>query len=158
MITPVQKLYEVWAGDAELRDELGRSLDPRGTDWLFEVFAALGPGPGDLVLDAGARDAVHTIRLVRERGVHAVAVDPLAFLFALGQEPRLALLHLRRQGTELPTGLFVRRLRLRLQQPGVVGVEGFGEFREVGVKRHGRSSSIRCRGGREPPSGRHVGG
>ena len=86
MITPVQKLYEVWAGDSELRDELGRSLDPRGTDWLFEVFAALGPGPGDLVLDAGARDAVHTIRLVREHGVHAVAVDPLAFHCAAARE------------------------------------------------------------------------
>src|SRR5205085_10225927 len=59
-----------------LRDELGRSLDPRGVDWLFEVFAALGPRPGDLVLDAGARDAVHAVRLVREHGVRAVALDP----------------------------------------------------------------------------------
>jgi len=39
----VHELYELWAGDSELRDELGHSLSPRGTDWLFELFAALGP-------------------------------------------------------------------------------------------------------------------
>ena len=32
----VQELYELWAGDSELRDALGRSLDPRGTEWLFQ--------------------------------------------------------------------------------------------------------------------------
>ena len=85
-MTPVQKLYEVWAGDSELRDALGQSLDPRGTDWLFEVFAELGPRPGDLVLDAGARDAVHAIRLVREHGVRAVALDPLPLHCALARE------------------------------------------------------------------------
>ncbi len=86
MTTPVQKLYEVWSGDSELRDALGRSLDPRGTDWLFEVFAGLGRGAGDLVLDAGARDAVHTVRLVHEHGVRAVALDPLPLHCALARE------------------------------------------------------------------------
>jgi hypothetical protein len=38
----VQELYELWAGDQELRDALERSLDPRGTDRLFEAFAELG--------------------------------------------------------------------------------------------------------------------
>ena len=75
--TPVQELYELWAGDSELSDALGQSLEPRGTDWLFEVFAALGPQPGELVLDVGARDAVHAIRLVREHGLRAVALDPV---------------------------------------------------------------------------------
>jgi len=86
LTTPVQKLYEVWAGDSELRDALAQSLAPRGTDWLFDVFAGLGPQPGDLVLDAGARDAVHAIRLVRERGVRAVALDPLPLHCALARE------------------------------------------------------------------------
>ena len=86
MTTPVQKLYEVWAADSELRDALGQSLDPRGTDWLFELFAGLGPETGDLVLDAGARDAVHAIRLVREHGVRAVALDPLPLHCALARE------------------------------------------------------------------------
>ncbi len=86
MTTPVQKLYEVWAGDSELRTALGQSLDPRGTDWLFAVFAGLGPHAGDLVLDAGARDAVHAIRLAREQGVRAVALDPLPLHCSLARE------------------------------------------------------------------------
>jgi SAM-dependent methyltransferase len=73
----VQELYELWAGDSELREALKRSLEPRGTDWLFEEFAALGPQRGQLVVDVGARDAKHAIRLVREHGVRAVALDPV---------------------------------------------------------------------------------
>ncbi len=82
----VHELYELWAGDAELRDALTRSLGPRGTDWLFEVFAELGPQPGDVVLDAGSRDAVHAIRLVREHGVRAIALDPLPLHAELAHE------------------------------------------------------------------------
>lgn len=76
-MTSVSELYEVWAADSELRDELGHSLEPRGADWLFEVFAELGPRPGEVVLDAGAQDARHAIRLVHEHDVRAVALDPL---------------------------------------------------------------------------------
>jgi SAM-dependent methyltransferase len=86
LTTPVQKLYEVWAGDSGLREALAQSLDPRGTDWLFDVFAGLRPQAGDRVLDAGARDAVHAIRLVREHGVQAVALDPLPLHCALARE------------------------------------------------------------------------
>jgi len=75
--TTVQELYEVWAADSQLRDHLAQSLEPRGADWLFAVFDALGPHPGELVLDAGARDARHTIMLVREHGMRAVALDPV---------------------------------------------------------------------------------
>jgi SAM-dependent methyltransferase len=76
-MSSARELYEVWAADSELRDELGQSLEPRGSDWLFEVFAELGPRPGELVLDAGARDASHAIRLVHDHGVRAIALDPL---------------------------------------------------------------------------------
>jgi SAM-dependent methyltransferase len=73
----VQELYELWAGDSELHVELQRSLEPRGKDWLFDAFAALGPRPGQLLADVGARDARHTISLVRDHGLRAVAIDPL---------------------------------------------------------------------------------
>jgi len=77
-MTSVQKLYgELWAERQALEDELGESLDPRGTDWLFTEFAALGPQPGELVVDVGSRDAGYTIRLVRDHGVRAVALDPV---------------------------------------------------------------------------------
>jgi SAM-dependent methyltransferase len=73
----VEDLYELWAGDSELKTTLQQTLEPRGTDWLFELFAALDPRPGDLLVDVGCRDAQHTIRLVREHGLRSVAVDPL---------------------------------------------------------------------------------
>jgi SAM-dependent methyltransferase len=75
----VQQLYgEIWAADSPaLAAELGESLDPRGTDWLFEAFAELGPQPGQLVVDVGARDATHAIRLAREYKLRTIALDPV---------------------------------------------------------------------------------
>lgn len=74
-MTTVQELYgEYWSGESALGDE---SLNPRGTDWLFTFFAELGPQPGQLVVDIGARDATHAIRLVREHGLRAIALDPV---------------------------------------------------------------------------------
>jgi ubiquinone/menaquinone biosynthesis C-methylase UbiE len=73
----VQELYELWADESELTEALQRSLEPRGVDSLFEAFAALGPRAGELVVDAGARDASYAIRLVREHGLRAIALDPL---------------------------------------------------------------------------------
>ena len=75
----VEELYgEIWADDSPaLTAELEQSLNPRGTDWLFEAFAELRPRPGQLLVDVGARDATHTIRLVREHGLRAIALDPV---------------------------------------------------------------------------------
>lgn len=72
-----RELYELWADEAEIDEALGRSLEPRGTDWLYEAFAALGPRAGDLVADLGSRDAKHAIELVRRLGVRAIALDPV---------------------------------------------------------------------------------
>jgi SAM-dependent methyltransferase len=77
-MTSVEKLYgEYWAGDDSFGAELDRSLNPRGTDWLFTYFAELGPQPGQLVVDVGARDAGGAIRLAREHGLRAIALDPV---------------------------------------------------------------------------------
>ena len=76
-MTSVEELYELWSRDSELRETLKQSLEPRGTEWLHETFAALGPQPGQLVVDVGARDAGHTIRLVQEHGLRAIALEPL---------------------------------------------------------------------------------
>jgi SAM-dependent methyltransferase len=77
--TSVEQLYgEIWAEDGPLAAELRESLNPRGTEWLFEVFAGLGPQRGQLVVDVGARDAKHAIRLVQEHGLRAIALDPVA--------------------------------------------------------------------------------
>ena len=76
-MTSSDQLYEIWSRDSELRDTLKQSLEPRGTDWLLELFASLGPNAGDVLLDAGCRDAKHSIRLAREHGLRGYALDPL---------------------------------------------------------------------------------
>ena len=73
----VRELYELWADDAELLQALHRSLEPRGADWLFEAFAALGPRRGDVVLDVGARDGRHSRELAQRYGVEPIAIDPV---------------------------------------------------------------------------------
>jgi sarcosine/dimethylglycine N-methyltransferase len=73
------RLYgELWAEDPSgLDEELGRSLEPRATTMLYDEIAQLGVRPGEVVLDAGARDAVHSIELVRRLDCLAIAVDPV---------------------------------------------------------------------------------
>ena len=73
----VQELYELWAEDSELRETLRGSLDPRGPDWLLELFRSLEPRAGELLVDVGCRDARHTIRLATEHGLRVVALDPV---------------------------------------------------------------------------------
>jgi SAM-dependent methyltransferase len=84
--TSVEQLYgEFWAEDSPLDAELGKSLEPRGTGWLHETFAELGPKAGELVVDVGARDAASAIRLAREHDLRAIAVDPVQHHVELAQ-------------------------------------------------------------------------
>jgi SAM-dependent methyltransferase len=75
----VQELYELWASEAytELKASLEQSAEPRSTASLLQTFAELGPRPGQLVLDIGARDAIGAIKLARAHGLRAVALDPV---------------------------------------------------------------------------------
>ncbi len=56
---------------------LDKGLDPRGPDTLL-ARAGEYLRPGDVVLDAGCRDAGHLIRLVEANEVTGVGVDPVA--------------------------------------------------------------------------------
>jgi SAM-dependent methyltransferase len=85
-MTSVEELYERWAGESELDVRLGESLDPRGKESLFELFASLGPEPGQLVVDVGARDGRHLARLVREHDLRGVAIDPVPHHVRLARE------------------------------------------------------------------------
>jgi SAM-dependent methyltransferase len=60
------------AGGDEL---LQRSLGPRSPEMLAEAPGWLGLGAGQLVLDAGCRDASHAAALVRRYGCRVVGVD-----------------------------------------------------------------------------------
>jgi SAM-dependent methyltransferase len=76
-VTTARELYERWAGEPERDPRLGESLDPRGTEWLFELFGSLGPKPGEFLLDVGARDGRHFRRLVEAHGLRGLAIDPV---------------------------------------------------------------------------------
>ena len=84
--TSVDQLYgEFWAVESPLDAELQQTLEARGTEWLFTAFAELGPQPREHLVDVGARDAAHTIRLAREHGLRATAVDPVQHHVELAQ-------------------------------------------------------------------------
>ncbi len=63
---------ETW----DVYQRLDVSLDPKGPDWLHDL-AGRYLQPGDVVLDAGCRDAEHLIRLVEANQVTGVGVDPV---------------------------------------------------------------------------------
>jgi SAM-dependent methyltransferase len=78
MISPDELYGELWAAEqSEIEAALGRSLQPRHLDSLYDEFERLGVGADHVVLDAGARDAVHAVELARRFGCRVVAVDPI---------------------------------------------------------------------------------
>lgn len=79
MTTTVEELYgDFWGRvDPEFQEAFGTSLKPRGADMLYDVFAGFGVGTDDTVLDAGCRDAIYAVELVRRFGCRAVAIDPV---------------------------------------------------------------------------------
>ena len=65
-------------GPASPRSILGsaRASNPRGKDWLFELFASLGPKPGTSS-STSARATDEAITLARTHELRAVALDPV---------------------------------------------------------------------------------
>jgi sarcosine/dimethylglycine N-methyltransferase len=77
--TTVQELYgDIWGeDDAAFEARLGQSLDPRGPDVLYDLFATLEPRPDETVLDVGSRDGSYAVELARRFGCRVIAVDPI---------------------------------------------------------------------------------
>jgi SAM-dependent methyltransferase len=74
-------LTELYAGQgwpAEGEELLGRSLGPRAPELLLEAPGWLGLAAGQLVLEAGCRDATHAIALARRYGCQVLGVDLVA--------------------------------------------------------------------------------
>ena len=65
----------------DVYERLDVSLDPTGPDSLFDIAGDLLTA-GGVVLDAGCREAVHLIELVRRFDVDGVGVDPVAIHIA----------------------------------------------------------------------------
>jgi SAM-dependent methyltransferase len=72
------ELYASQGWPAEGEELLQRSLGPRGPELLLEAPAWLGLEAGQLVLDAGCRDATHAIALAGRYGCRVLGVDLVA--------------------------------------------------------------------------------
>ncbi len=85
MTTTAQELYgDIWGEDDPVFEaRLGQSLNPRGADVLYDLFATLGPRPDETVLDVGSRDARYAVGLARRFGCRVVDVDPVPRHFDL---------------------------------------------------------------------------
>ena len=72
---PIDDLYtgRGWPEDGDALFQ--QSLGPRSPEMLMEAPGWLGLGPGQLVLDAGCRDASYATELTRRYGCRAVGVD-----------------------------------------------------------------------------------
>jgi ubiquinone/menaquinone biosynthesis C-methylase UbiE len=75
----IYELYgEIWGeGAPGFEEELGRSLEPRSHDCLYELFGRCGIPSDGLVLDAGSRDAGHAVELAKRFGCRCLAIDPV---------------------------------------------------------------------------------
>ena len=72
------ELYADQGWPAEGEELLHRSLGPRAPELLLEAPGWLGLDAGQLVLDAGCRDATHAIALARRYGCRVLGIDLVA--------------------------------------------------------------------------------
>jgi len=71
----VDEMYGDWDWESAVA-AVDRSLDPRPHASIIDMFGALGPGPGDVVLDIGGRDAGHALEMAERFGCRVTSVDP----------------------------------------------------------------------------------
>jgi sarcosine/dimethylglycine N-methyltransferase len=71
------KLYnDIWSSTGELEARCRESLNPRGADMLYELFASFNPTPQSEVIDIGCRDASYAIELANRFGCRVLGIDP----------------------------------------------------------------------------------
>ncbi len=69
------EMYGDWDWEAAVA-AVDRSLDPHPASSIIDMFGELGPGPGDVVLDIGGRDARLGLSIAERFGCEVVSVDP----------------------------------------------------------------------------------
>jgi len=86
----ITTLYSGHGWPADGTALLDRSLEPRSPQMLLEVAASLGLGAGQLVLDAGCREASNAIELARRFGCRVVGVDLVDAWLPMGRDDAAA--------------------------------------------------------------------
>jgi SAM-dependent methyltransferase len=67
---------EIWSSTSELEARCKESLNPRGSDLLYELFARFSPTAQSEVIDIGCRDASYAIELANRFGCRVLGIDP----------------------------------------------------------------------------------
>jgi SAM-dependent methyltransferase len=75
----VRELYgDLWGKSvAGFMEAVRQSLNPRGANSLYDLFARCEVAPCQLVLDIGSRDAGHAVELSRRFDCRCLALDPV---------------------------------------------------------------------------------
>lgn len=83
----MHELYgEYFPGDESIKQVAATSLDPRSPEMLYDAFAQLAVGSGDVVADIGSRDASYSVELHRRFGCRVLAIDPVPLHTSLAQK------------------------------------------------------------------------
>ena len=67
---------DIWSSTSALEERCKVSLNPRGADMLYELFASFGPTAQSEVIDIGCRDASYAIELANRFGCRVLGIDP----------------------------------------------------------------------------------
>jgi hypothetical protein len=144
----VPRLAQVYSPATwDVYDRLDASLNPAGPGTLHEL-AAEYLRPGDVVLDAGCRDAGHLVRLVSVNDVDGVGVDPVPIhieraraavdLARLGDRITLhtGVVQHAEEGSGPASRALLRISRLRRQRDEIVAVHGQDIYDHVEANLH----------------------
>lgn len=67
---------DIWNNSSEINEWCKQSLNPRGSDMLYDLLAGFGPTFHSRVIDIGCRDARHAIEIAKRFGCHVLGIDP----------------------------------------------------------------------------------
>ena len=67
---------DIWNSTSELEARCKESLNPRGSDMLYDLFAGFSPTPQSEIIDIGCRDATYAIEIANRFGSRVLGIDP----------------------------------------------------------------------------------
>ena len=68
---------DIWTRTSDLEARYKKSLSPRDSDMLYDLFASFGPSPYSTIIDIGCRDAKYAIALADRFECQVLGIDPV---------------------------------------------------------------------------------